>query len=71
MGLEAAAPDTQDMLFKWADRIVLTDKRFVDKIPAAYSGKLKVYDVGRDRWHGLWSRDLRQMFYKYLETDPL
>jgi hypothetical protein len=71
MGLEAASPATQQMLYQWADRIALTDKRFAESIPPEFRHKLRIYDVGPDRWKAHYSRDLRQMFYRLLESQPL
>lgn len=42
--------DTMEMLFEWADRIVLMQPHFVDRIPEVYRHKVKVCDVGKDVW---------------------
>ena len=43
-------PATFSMLSKWADRIVVMEAKYAAKIPAKYTGKVRVCDVGPDRW---------------------
>lgn len=50
MGIQNTRPRTQEMLFRWATHILLMDGRFEDMIPRAHKAKLKVFDVGQDRY---------------------
>lgn len=43
-------PETMQMLSAWADRIVLMQPRFLECIPEEHRKKVKVVDVGLDRW---------------------
>lgn len=42
--------DTMEMLFEWADRIILMQPHFADRVPEVYVPKVKVCDVGKDVW---------------------
>ncbi len=41
---------TLGMLFEWAERIVVAQEVFVEKIPEQYRPKVLVLDMGPDRW---------------------
>lgn len=71
MGIEANSPETKDMLFKWADKIVLVDKSFEPQIPDEFKPKLKIYDVGGDRFFRGFEPELLNMYSEYLQKDPL
>jgi hypothetical protein len=42
--------DTLEMLCTWADRIVLMQPKFGDRISDQFKNKVKVLDVGQDTW---------------------
>ena len=71
MGLHVSMPQTKDMLFDWADQVVLTDATLIGEIPNRVLGKLKIYDVGEDRYFKGFKRELLDQFRQYLENDPL
>jgi predicted protein tyrosine phosphatase len=70
MGVDDAEPETQEMLYNWADKIILMDKTLLDKvvinIPAYIKTEITMCDVGEDVWHdqnaqGLHHKILRQL----------
>ena len=48
MGIRANSNETKQMLYKWAERIILVDKDFLPEIPQEFHEKVKVWDVGKD-----------------------
>ena len=48
--LEKNSNDTLDMLFEWADTIIVVQESMKDFIPKLYHKKLLVLDIGPDRW---------------------
>ena len=71
MGLEANSEETKEMLYKWADRIILVDKNFLDFIPEQYRAKLKIFDVGGDRFFRGFEPELLQMYVDYINKEGL
>jgi len=57
------------MLYEWADRIILTTKEFVDRIPDEYKKKLSVWDVGGDRFFRGFEPELLDMYKTYMQVD--
>ncbi len=47
---ECNSPETLEMLFRWADRIVVMQEHFRSYVPQQYSAKIIVIDVGEDVW---------------------
>lgn len=47
-GWEGNAAETREMLFKWADYIVVLMKGFEDYVPVEFRPKTFCYDVGED-----------------------
>lgn len=50
MGWKPNSDETKQMLYEWADTIIVMQAAFEDKIPQEYRGKVIVCDVGPDRW---------------------
>lgn len=50
-GWERNSPETNEMLFEWADLIITVEPYILtEKIPNKYHYKAKVYDIGEDVW---------------------
>jgi len=43
-------PETMKMLCGWADNIVITQPHMIESIPEEYHSKIKIADIGQDRW---------------------
>lgn len=59
-GVEVNSPETLEMLYRWADRIVLMSKDLAPRIPDEQAGKLVLADVGPDVWGSPDEPDLRR-----------
>ncbi len=42
--------ETLDYLCEWADIVIVVEKSFTSYVSEKYKEKLKVYDIGPDRW---------------------
>lgn len=71
IGIETAGEELQTILFKWAEKIILTDKRFEDKIPKKYKKKLLIWDVGPDRYGVWWHPELISQFHEYIKGSKM
>jgi predicted protein tyrosine phosphatase len=49
-GWEKNTPETLDMLFSWAEGIIVMQEEFTKYVPEKYKEKLYVADVGPDIW---------------------
>ena len=70
MGIDVNGEELQEFLFNWADRIILVDKT-LDRIPEKYRNKLKIWDVGGDRFFRGFEQDLLDMYVKYINEEGL
>jgi hypothetical protein len=50
IGWRFASPETLKMLCEWATYIVVMQKIFVEKIPKVFLSKVRVVDVGEDKY---------------------
>lgn len=69
MGLRTAGPETQEMLFRWCDWMILTSTRYLALIPEPYRHKLKVWHVGTDRFFKGYDPELMDLFHRFLSED--
>lgn len=59
MGVETASLETQNILFNWADKILVVAGRDVyEKIPAEFIFKIEWLNIGPDIWQNPKSEDL-------------
>lgn len=75
-GWESNTPETRNMLFEWADIIVIMQKKFEKYIPEKYRDdgdrrKLYCYDVGEDRYGNPFHPELQQMLIQMIEKHGL
>ena len=57
-GWEGNTPETLEMLFNWAEAIIIMEAKFVSYVPDQYRSKVFVVDVGPDRWFNSLHPDL-------------
>ncbi len=69
VGLDTTSKETLDMLYTWADYIILTDK--TQKVPGEYTSKVKLWDVGEDRYPRPFNPVLLVIAKKMIEDNPL
>ncbi|MBI2109785.1 hypothetical protein HYT58_01275 [Candidatus Woesearchaeota archaeon] len=58
--------ETLDILYNWADKIVVVVKDYKVKIPSKYWSKLSVTDIGEDNWHDATNPELIDKIYAVL-----
>lgn len=73
-GLKRNSPETLQMLSEWADRIVLTERCQVPAIqsmwpplPAAFSSKLDLWDIGPDVYPRPFNKDLLAIVRRFMK----
>lgn len=71
VGIRTMGQETKDLLFKWADRIILVDKRFEPEIPEEFRQKTKVWDVGPDKFFRGFDQELLNTYLSYLNGEGL
>lgn len=71
IGVNNTSPETLEMLYNWADYIIVVDKRLITQIPTKYSAKVKDWDVGEDRYPRAYNQELVEIFKRYIEQDKL
>lgn len=57
------SPETLDMLYSWADHIVLVQEEYRSKVPSQYQSKVLVVEIGHDDWGPRWHDELRRRAY--------
>ena len=48
--LEKLEPDTLDMLYRWAEVIVVVEQQYLQLVPDEHAAKVRLVDIGPDRW---------------------
>lgn len=51
-GMVTTSRATRDLLYQWADRIILVVPKYQHWVPQEYMDKLRVIDAGGDPWKG-------------------
>lgn len=69
IGIKTMSRETTMMLFNWADLIILTDKRYLPLLPENYGDKLRIWDVGEDRWPRPFDKELLSLLKAHMERD--
>lgn len=69
-GWGANTQETINMLCTWADRIIVVQSQFVEKVPVEFHPKVSVYDVGEDIWSSSTHPDLLKIFEGMIAQDP-
>ena len=70
-GFTVTSRKTRKMLFKLADVIFCVAGRYSHWVPEEYKYKLKIWDVGTDKWFNGYPKDLIDKFKGYIEKDEL
>jgi predicted protein tyrosine phosphatase len=66
-GIEKNSPQTIAMLAEWAEVIFAMEPRFVAAIPRGHAHKIRVVDVGEDRWGTDRDPELRELCWEALK----
>ena len=68
MGVQTASPETQSILFNWADEIVVVaGEDIYSQIPEEFLHKTSWVDIGPDIWRDPMHRDLQTKLLPLLE----
>jgi len=70
MGWRLTSPETQELLYRWADHVIIMQLQFEEKVPEQYRSKVKVCDVGEDRYFHP-DHDLLQICGSFIEAEGL
>lgn len=70
-GVDVIGEDTRKMLYDWAEKIILVDKRYEHWIPTEYRKKLWIWDVGRDSYFNGFDKKLIKKFNRYIDEYKL
>lgn len=68
IGLNSNSPGTKEMLFDWADFIVLMESHFVTKIDTKWHNKILVCEVGKDNYGNARNSSLIDICWRWTRT---
>ena len=68
IGWRFVSPETKDMLFKWADYIVVMQAKFKEYVPDEFLGKCRVVDVGEDNYGNPFHETLQNFVQQVAES---
>jgi len=71
VGIAKNSVETRSMLSKWADRIIVMERKFKGWIPTDYDHKITTYDVGPDIWGNCFHPDLLEIIETCMGHDSL
>lgn len=70
-GLGYHTQETLEMLFKWADVIVVPDADLLPLIPEQHKSKIKFYNIGKDIYPRPFNKDLYLKATVLMEGDKI
>lgn len=69
MGVKVNSPETQNMLCRWADKIIVTgEEEILQKIPRQFQEKTDWLDIGPDIWHNPMNQGLLNKLYPLVKN---
>lgn len=71
IGINTTSKETQEMLFTWADYIIITHGTLWHRIPEEYKSKTKLFDVGPDRYPRPFNPVLYNLAKNIIDINPL
>jgi len=69
IGLDTTSQETLEMLYDWADYIILTEAIQKYKMPEEYNNKIKILDVGADNFPRPFNIELNSKVKRLLEEN--
>ena len=70
-GFTVTSRRTRKMLYEWSDVIICVAGRYSHWVPEEYKHKLKIWDVGTDKWFKGFPNDLMSLYAGYIERDGI
>lgn len=71
VGTSMHSKETLDMLYDWADIIIVVEDKLVHKIPDEFMDKVKIWHVGEDHYPRPFNTELLVKARKLIEDNPL
>jgi hypothetical protein len=71
VGTHTFTKETLAMLYNWADHIIVTDRILESLIPEEFKSKVKVWNVGIDRFPRPFNPELNALAKVIIEQNPL
>ncbi len=71
VGTDMHSKETLDMLYKWADIIIVVEDKLAFKVPSKYESKIKIWNVGEDRYPRPFNKELYFKANEYIKHNPL
>lgn len=71
VGISFNSDEIKSLLFAWADRIIVMEKQFVDRVPHEFSGKIMICDVGPDIWNNPKHPELISKVWNWLRDNNM
>lgn len=71
IGVDSCSPETQEMLYKWADYIIVTDAALLPLPVEGYESKIKLWDVGADSYPRPFNEELYEIAKRIIKENPL
>jgi hypothetical protein len=59
--------DTLAMLTEWADLIIVLAPEYADRIPTDFTNKMRVWDIGPDKWRNSMHPELHNLLGEQVE----
>lgn len=57
-----------EVLCEWADRVLILDSSYLEKIPTKFHGKVMDFHVGPDKWVNPYNSELREILDRMVES---
>jgi galactitol-specific phosphotransferase system IIB component len=71
IGVASCSPETQKMLYEWADHIIVADVELMSLMPDGYETKTKLWNVGPDIFPRPFNPELLAIAKQLIEENPL
>lgn len=62
--------DTLEMLYNWADKIIVMTNEVKDNVPEQWRYKMEVWEVGQDNYNHTVSSALMREIIKHIDAQP-
>ena len=69
-GVGANSAETLDMLYRWADKVIVMHDLLLPCVPEAYKEKVMLCNVGEDRWQNPYHPELQQLVHAMIVVGP-
>lgn len=71
IGISNTSDETKNMLYQWADFIIVTEESLLYQLPASIRGKTRLWDVGEDKYPRPFNPELLEIAKRFIKENPL